>query len=490
MQLISNSDFQSDTTKSAHFVMKAVGNNTAKILCIWVNDAYKVDGMIFSSTGSTLASVTNLGPKGWQKDNIAACGLSNERLVIAFIEHSGSYNMRLFLQIYSTTLTAIGGNITVVEQKYGIANVQVVPISGGTGFMIAWIEYISLNSLYSRTYIPCTLHSDCSVTTGRCLSNGFCGTCSSNSDCDTGKYCQLSHGACVECISNSNCADPVKSICETGSGKCVSCLTNSNCNSSYPICNTDNNNCVQCTSDSHCVNSPKTVCNQTTNMCGECFTTTQCLSNPLKKVCNLANLTSKCSNSQCVECSSDSNCTAPYSVCNPSTRKCQMCLLDSDCASLGGPPKCNLTNGTCVNCLSDSQCTDPLFPRCEISSGTCTGCTSNSYCTSNLPLCRIGSKTCVECLTNSDWTNPAKPTCNQTTFRCGECFCNANCLTAQKPLCDLSSLLCVACLGNSDCPGAFSQANKFCYNNTCLECGKNSDCSTVSHPDQLTPPSA
>lgn len=91
------------------------------------------------------------------------------------------------------------------------------------------------------------------------------------------------------------------------------------------------------------------------------------------------------------------------------------------CAPCGGStPFCDTTLSKCVGCQTNANCSAPTSV-CSPTTKTCTaGCSSNTDCSGVTPICNTGVGVCVGCLTNQDCKDQKAPTCNQATFAC-EC---------------------------------------------------------------------
>jgi MYXO-CTERM domain-containing protein len=188
----------------------------------------------------------------------------------------------------------------------------------------------------------------------------------------------------------------------------------------------------------------------------------------------------------CVGCSSDTDCSLPTPICDPSTNACRACT-SADCS--GATPICatsTFLRGQCVQCTESSQCPASL-PLCTTVSDVCVGCAGNSDCSGTTPICsgttctacssdsqcspevcETSSGACVQCNTNTECTSG---TCDTSTHTC-TCSGDSQCKNP-APVCG-SDKTCVACQKDGDCTG--SPSGDVCSAGSCVQCTKSSDC--------------
>ncbi len=174
---------------------------------------------------------------------------------------------------------------------------------------------------------------------------------------------------------------------------------------------------------------PKSVLSNTTSTTRECLLDSHCTTAPKLK-CNVAAFT-------CVQCASNTDCSAAAPICDTTTKACRGCTGDGECG--GGTPACNTTGtftGQCKQCSATNKTVcGGVTPSCVVATATC-GCNTNSECPA------------------------ATPTCNTTSHACVVgCFADADCASAVGKKCDTSGGTpgaCVVCKVDSDCGGATS----------------------------------
>jgi MYXO-CTERM domain-containing protein len=188
----------------------------------------------------------------------------------------------------------------------------------------------------------------------------------------------------------------------------------------------------------------------------------------------------------CVGCASDTDCSLPTPICDPSTNACRACK-SADCS--GTTPICatsTFLRGQCVQCTESSQCPSSA-PFCTTVDDVCVGCAGNSDCSGTTPICSgstcaacssdsqcspevcdTSSGACVQCNTN---TECASGTCDTSTHTC-TCSGDSQCKNP-APVCG-SDKTCIACEKDGDCAG--SPSGDVCSAGSCVQCTKSSDC--------------
>jgi len=128
---------------------------------------------------------------------------------------------------------------------------------------------------------------------------------------------------------------------------------------------------TMCTSNSQCT-LPTPICEPTTHACVECIASTDCGGD--RPVCDTRSF-------RCVTpCSTNGDCSS--GSCDPAASVCVECLADSQCES---PARCLLPQGTCVRCLSDLDCVaDESHKHCWLAAYECVECTSSADCSGGL----------------------------------------------------------------------------------------------------------
>ncbi len=136
-------------------------------------------------------------------------------------------------------------------------------------------------------------------------------------------------------------------------------------------------------------------------------------------------------------------------VCNPATKTCGGCSLDTDCPAL--LPAC-LPSGACGECSATnaSRCTGAK-PQCDTAAHVCVGCRTSADCSGATPVCSATTKTCVGCTSDANCSG-AVPAC-EPSGACGQCSAtNKTQCTGGTPACSTSTGTCVGCVTSTDCP--------------------------------------
>lgn len=252
--------------------------------------------------------------------------------------------------------------------------------------------------------------------------------------------CDLTSGKCVGCTADNQCTiDPAKGFCVGGA--CVGCHAAgaTGCGAradGKTVCATAGaalGQCVECGANSDCPNPAKGFC--VSNACTAC-TAALCagaVDGGVGAVCAESGPAA----GQCVECVVNGDCTedpAKGFCVNNACTGCTAALCASAvdggvslvCAS-SGPAA-----GQCVECTSDDQCTkDPARSFCV--ANTCAGCQTAaadacSARTAIQPVCAATGPLagqCVECAASSDCKVATKPIC--TSNVCGACTADSQC---------------------------------------------------------------
>lgn len=114
-----------------------------------------------------------------------------------------------------------------------------------------------------------------------------------------------------------------------------------------------------------------------------------------------ADCPSVCVNGQCVECTTDADCSNPTPICVGEV--CQGCSAPGQCPP--SAPICDVAS--CVPCSDDAQCQTLGFDICieapAPDAGTCSGCSSNADCPPEYPEC-IAMQCTVTCVADP-WEN-------------------------------------------------------------------------------------
>jgi hypothetical protein len=290
--------------------------------------------------------------------------------------------------------------------------------------------------------VECAADSQCTkdAAKGFCVSNACTGCktpgatgCTARTD---GKSVCANTGACVECSADAQCTkDADKGFCVGNA--CTGCGTAgaTGCagrTDGKTVCATSGA-CVECSADAQCTKDPaKGFC--VANACTGCATAgaTGCVARTDgKAVCAATGAAA----GQCVECAADTQCTKDaakgFCVANActgcSTPGATGCAARTDgkavCATAG------TATGQCVECSTDGQCTkDATKSFCV--ANACAGCqlaAANACSTRSAakPVCGT-TGVCVECNTSADCSVTTKPICTSTT--CGACTTDSQCV--------------------------------------------------------------
>ena len=202
----------------------------------------------------------------------------------------------------------------------------------------------------------CTVETDCAQ--GQTCDRGICVTqsalCQDDNDCELGLFCELDSGSCVSCLTDVHCdlnelclegsceQAPEDEVDDTGGpGDAVNgCESDADC--SYGRCDPATQACVDCLSDNDCPAGylcSATICTADPNSSG-----------PGGDPDALDDLLG--GGSGPTACTTQADCDASCTVCNPSTNVCDACSASLACA-----------NG--LECLDPSQSIGlPLPPVC------------------------------------------------------------------------------------------------------------------------------
>jgi hypothetical protein len=207
-------------------------------------------------------------------------------------------------------------------------------------------------------------------------------------------------------------------------------------------------------------------------------------------------------------CSVAADCPAAAPVCDPGTRSCVQCDVDTECAA---PMVCDVAKHTCgacapgklVNCTGTTPTCDavPATDVCVACNGNFGGGASRPCPASADPICvTIGANAgaCLVCNTLADCSGVA-PVCSSANL-CVACagdygtpVTNA-CPTMMNPYCAASGA-CEHCANDVDCTSARVHGGSFCVvatgacSNICAtdaECGPNHWCN-LSGPGMCQP---
>ncbi|APR87597.1 PE-PGRS family protein [Minicystis rosea] len=121
----------------------------------------------------------------------------------------------------------------------------------------------------------------------------------------------------------------------------------------------------------------------------------------------------------CVQCGSNTDCSAPTPKCDTATSTCVACLASTDCSA--PTPVCNPATHACVGCLSSTDCggTTPVCATMGASQGSCVQCESNADCTKAAPVCDPATNQCG-CVTDTDCA--AGEVCDKIGSPTGQCL--------------------------------------------------------------------
>ena len=336
-------------------------------------------------------------------------------------------------------------------------------------------------------------NTQCSAAKPNCVSIN-CRACYSDTDCffwywEFRNYLTCSASAlCVAttpaCTTNANCP-PEYPVCELflplNANHCFGCSWDGDCSQfpSYPYCSYANNySCVECLNSTNCTNPAYPVCNQSTN-CIPCSNDTDCQLLPDTPYCDVS------SGGVCRACVTNDNCMdVSDSRCDPVAHTCQPCQGDGDCSQISGFPRC--VNKQCVECTSNADCTD--YSNSQCSSNTCIPCATSSDCTqiTDYPYCIPSPSTnaCSQCNASSEC--PYLYTSGNCSIYSGHYICrhpSNNCTIASDcsgvtyPICDLTEQRCRRCINDTECSNS---GEPYCYPltgaSTCRQCRDGSDC--------------
>lgn len=261
-----------------------------------------------------------------------------------------------------------------------------------------------------------------------CSDNHQCVDCREQSDCDQGELC--SANTCipdVQCQNDGECGDD--QACEGGS--CV---------------------CSESRTDTEVCSQAGAQCGTVLDICNETVTCADCTGGEV------------CLGIQCVECTSNSDCTGECSICNGDNECVDSNNACGDCESCsGGSCSSDCTdeqtclNMTCVECTGDDDCIDGA---CS-SDNECVECTADTHCSG----CEVCSgEVCVD--------EDAQCTGCES---CSESICvddDSRCSDGQV----CSQTMCEECFSDGDCPGS-----EVCVDNACEECP---DCDSCANDNQ------
>jgi len=132
--------------------------------------------------------------------------------------------------------------------------------------------------------------------------------------------------------------------------------------------------------------------------------------------------------------------------CDPSTGRCEECVLDGDCPF--PLTRCEPTTHKCYGCLEEGDC--PPATTCVLSVRRCIRtCVTRDQCPPG-HWCDTARSLCVSCASSSQCFDPRRRVCHGGTGRCEECARDSDC-PSTNPRCDPATLRCYVCLGHSDC---------------------------------------
>lgn len=159
---------------------------------------------------------------------------------------------------------------------------------------------------------------------GKCL-DGACQT----HKCGVSQVCDNDRKLCVDCLSSEHCGGDTP-VCDTASNQCVGCLSDSDCGGNTPVCEPESQRCVQCMSRAEC-------CSDYEGQ-GLCLNVCCTAGTVHEFTCNWPGIGLGCDD----ECSSDAHCPADRPICHAS--QCVECTSSSDCQD----PFLICQNNTCV----------------------------------------------------------------------------------------------------------------------------------------------
>lgn len=293
--------------------------------------------------------------------------------------------------------------------------------------------------------VECTADAQCGA--GRVCANDSCvpGCSAANPVCPSGLVCDTRAGKCVGCVDNANCTTPPLSICNPATQSCVECLANTDCRDpSKPICDTTNNTCVRCVVDSQCP--AGNVCTNHACVPG-CNANQPC---PAGQVCG--------ANGQCVQCTTDANCSGATPRCDTTTNRCVPCLP-------GATDNCPMGQ----YCRADFVCERGCKSGADCPSGmcvnhSCTGCTNDNQCAAG-SVCQSGT-----CVSACSATNPCGA---------GQDCCNGHCKDYKNDNQNCGACGNVCGSGTTCCNGMCKRLDTITDCGTCgTACGAGQGCCT------------
>ncbi len=319
----------------------------------------------------------------------------------------------------------------------------------------------------------------CNTTSKQCVD------CTASSHCQAGQTCLNNKCVTTRCTSDRACKAPTPACL---SGKCVECTdAKKHCPSGFKC---TSNKCVNCTADKDCTtpNKAPPYASRTTYLCVSSKCRTGCRADTncsLGFICDKTKLT-------CVAgCRSTSDCPNGQTCTN---NKCSLtCNNNFDCDRRSNTHEICDTKASpraCVQCLSDSNCSARQYgtafaaqrPKCDTTTKTC-GCKKNSDCSTSSftnsagAVCDTKEKRCYACDPTLDPKNPDQHCrrgflCNKSRQCVTGCRTNSDCsATTSTPICNTSNNKCVACTKDSDCKNGVCDKS-----NRCIECRKDTDC--------------
>ncbi|WP_146652506.1 hypothetical protein [Labilithrix luteola] len=157
--------------------------------------------------------------------------------------------------------------------------------------------------------VECARDEDCPVSAGRCLEGRCLGCRPARSDCTAGACWTSDYDCHPACHAPSDC--PAGTTCDEGNGACVGCVATADCTSG--VCSPTKKQCVECTTDSDCSqNSPR---------------------------CHVAT-------GRCVKCRANDDCGRAAPICDPKTFDCRVgCTSNAQCPGR----VCDATTATCAD---------------------------------------------------------------------------------------------------------------------------------------------
>ncbi|MCK6547336.1 hypothetical protein L6R52_15905 [Myxococcota bacterium] len=266
---------------------------------------------------------------------------------------------------------------------------------------------VASNSGGCKNDDACPLGEYCNLETKACEAIQVTG-CSTDDACPPDQRCNTLTGVCINgrrsCTGDAQCT-PIGKHCDLTLQQCVDCVLTADCQSPE-ICMSGS--CVdpsttQCTDDSGC-NAPASVC-----VGGQCVDGCQRPGSPV--TCGLGELcdssTGRCRAGQ-VTCSTDQSCNPPSTICESG-----QCI--PGCTQLGG-----------LQCTGGNVC-DAQSGRCEAPSGSCA---TDAQCGAPAGVCEGGQ--CIGgCGQIGGLTCGGGTVCDSSSGRCvnvqGPCSTDAQC---------------------------------------------------------------